>query len=266
MRIGGIEFDITEEEYEEFKDLLLTPDYNYQKEIVKSLRKDVVNVITKGEPKKNNKHKSGKRGDIPTYLSHFIDKLHRFNRSSQLKYSVYEIFTFFYSLGFNQKEIVFLFHKLGMPVYEFTIHNFLLNNRLDLKKERDKMLALTIETKTKVFQAFQDEVYEVEGKTIQIYLRSIKKLQEALDKIDPETENTKFMRVMNQIETLQNKVKDAHGVNQMREAQVSANKEIFIAREKHKIEHGEPEQKEKLINPTQNFLEFHDVETSLEDH
>lgn len=261
MRIGGLEFDITEEEYERFKDYLIKS--RTEETVLKELKTAIIQANTGKSGKGGNGGESGRRDFIYTrelYRSGLIQKIESVTLHPH-KFATKELVKFFYSLGMQSKEIAYQFYSMGIPRFEYAIKRHIDHNLKEFEAERERMLSLIQNTQRDVFQGFQKEYYALEAGTLRIYIKSIQKLQKILEEIDPDKEPAKFSRVMNQIETLQNKIKDAHGINGYRQAQIEATKEIFIAREKHKIEHGDPDTSN--VNgkkEIQHFMEL-DVET-----
>lgn len=147
-----------------------------------------------------------------------------------------------YGIGFSLRDINHTLYRLGfrgIPIN--TLQRHIADNNFEYQRERLKFMELIDSVKSSVFQEISEHVKAAERRTALIYLEQIKKLQDWLEKEgDPILEAAKFTRITKQIEALQRKINEMHGIDQLRTATIDAHKQIFIAKETKKIENEIP--------------------------
>ncbi len=151
----------------------------------------------------------------------------------------------------SSKELVKLLHILGYPSKQTaywlwkwgykgislqTIQAYVRINRRHWAKEKEKFMSEIVELKEKLFQSAKEEVMNTERRTMEILLRNIKELQDALESLHPVKDKAEFNSTFNQIVKLEERCKSYHGLEEFRSASIKASTEVAVYKEKAKID------------------------------
>lgn len=155
-----------------------------------------------------------------------------------------ELIKLLWILGYPEKQIAYLLWEWGYK--GFTIDQIRTNinkQKIHWRKEKEDFMNEIVETKNAIFQVMRQTVMESEKSSILIYLDKIKILQDELVELCPIKDRAKVSATVNMIEKLNNLVKGAHGIDEMRTASIKVETEIAIAKGKS------PDKKEEELIP-----------------
>jgi hypothetical protein len=95
-----------------------------------------------------------------------------------------------------------------------------------------------------IFQDMRAEVMAVEKRNLTILLKNLELLNDKLETLDPIDNISEFNTVIKQIERLEKRLKDSHGLDELRRSFIKANEQIVIAEGLKRVEERRPENNE----------------------
>lgn len=162
--------------------------------------------------------------------------------------SAKELIKLLYILGYGEKQTTYLLYTWGYN--SFTINqvaSYIKSNYWRWNKEKEELMKQLEEAKNKIFQQMTDELMASERRTIEILLQKKDRLNEKLEQLDPIDNKDEFNICMRQIERIEKKINEAHGVNDLRKSLVKMNEELVIHKGKKSIDDG-TDNNERLID------------------
>ena len=142
-----------------------------------------------------------------------------------------EIIKLLYILGYSEKQITYMCYEYGYRNFTIDqIRTHIKKQKTQWNKEKEEFMNEIVEAKNSIFQTMRQSIMDTERTTINIYLDKIKILQDALANLCPINDSSKFKATVNHIEKLQGLVKEAHGIDKLREASIDVEAKIAIAR------------------------------------
>ena len=132
--------------------------------------------------------------------------------------SAEKLIDYLFIFGYSIKRILFILLDKGyMDFNRHVVGNYLRINKKRLEKERQNLMDELDKNVKNVFQQMKGAVMTRERETLEILLEKLDKLNRILEKIDPESEFTKFNRIRKTIEEVQVQVNKMNGIEQLRE-------------------------------------------------
>lgn len=231
-----IDVKLTEEELIDlFKQDISEEEVKEAREYLKSLGFDLKSFCTEGNQWIGKLF--NKRGHVfPEKVREAAVKI---QSTFSAKGSFHNIIKLLYALGFSMRNIIFTIYRLGFKgISESIVRNHIIYNKYEFDRERLKFMELVDCAKATVFQELQAEIKSAEKRSAELYLDAIKKLQDALEDIDPIIESTKWNRITGQINKLQEKLNSMHGVEELRSATIQTAAKISLLKAAKEIEDG----------------------------
>lgn len=137
-----------------------------------------------------------------------------------------KLIDFLFIFGYSLKRIIYILYvQRYVNFHRRDVQNYINRNKFRLNKERKELIKSMNEAANSVFQDMRAAVMSTEKKTLEIYIKKIKQLQDALDKCDPVAESVKFDRLVKAIESAEAYIKKMHGIEGLRDANISLGKD-----------------------------------------
>lgn len=135
-----------------------------------------------------------------------------------------------YTMGYGQKRIIYLLFEWGFPLgNRQVVCAYMRRNKSRLSFERQKFMELIDSAKKEVFAQVHDEVLEAERKSVTVYLTHLNLLIQQLEALDPVSLPSKCRSLRKDIEAIEDRLKEVHGITDVRKAmiEVATQKQIL---------------------------------------
>jgi len=176
--------------------------------------------------------------DKKNFLTGTLEALERTRRRLSIS-TAEKLIDFLFIFGYSIKRIIYILYTQGyVDWHRRDIQNYINRNHFRLKKERQDLIDQMNDEIQGVFQKMKASVMKAEERTLNLYLSSIKTLQDKLVGVDPVEEFALHNRLCKQIATLQDKVNNMHGIEQLREASIDISKDKEKLKSKRAIDLG----------------------------
>lgn len=175
--------------------------------------------------------------NIKAFKNGVLEALERTRRDLSCA-SAEKVIDILYVLGYSTKRIIYIIWKLGYTNISFRdLRRYISNEKVRLKRDQKEYMAELERKKIVLFQNAQEQVLETENKTLQLYLKLIAQYQVELESIEnPAMEMARAKRLCREIDSLQSKIDEMHGITKKRDASIDINKEVALKLEMNKLE------------------------------
>lgn len=144
-----------------------------------------------------------------------------------------KLIDFLFIFGYTLKRICYIMFTQGYVNWNRRdVQNYINRNGYRLKTQRQELIDQMNQAVDGVFQKMKASVMKAEEGALNIYLRDIKRIQEALSKLDPVDESAKYNRLRKMMDELIDKTKSMHGIEELRKASI----DISVHKEKKKAD------------------------------
>ena len=159
--------------------------------------------------------------------------------------SINDCIKFLYILGYGEKQITYLLFDWGYFGYTLNqVSYYIRRHKVAWEEEKEKLIMELAKAQQEIFQDMRAEVMAVEKRNLTILLKNLELLNDKLEALDPIDNISEFNTVIKQIERLEKRLKDSHGLDELRRSFIKANEQIVIAEGLKRVEERRPENNE----------------------